>query len=63
MSIFQEEVKIIEKANNSLIEVVVSLKRMMELIMCRKEASSFISMKVKSRLHQLCNNDINVDKF
>ena len=41
---------------------MVSLKRMTGLIKGRKEAS-FMSMKVKSRLRQICNDGINVDKF
>ena len=62
VSIFDAEVKRIEKDKNSLLEVKACLQRMTDLITARREAS-FRSKNVKSLLGQLQENGVNVDRF
>lgn len=62
MTIFDAEVKRIEKAKNSLVEVIASLKRMKEVIKARKVVN-FISLKVKSLLQKLTDEGVSVEFF
>ena len=60
MTIFDAEVKRIEKAKNSLVEVIASLKRMKEVIKARNVVN-FISLKVKSLLQKLTGEGVSVE--